>query len=77
MSSRAAFCKKRSAPVSTDTSDVDKFAGLTEGAAGLKLEQAQKRKKKLQIEKIDTRSRWSRCKALSSAPGLSKLRTGP
>ena len=48
--------EKRSPPVATDTSNVDNFAGRGERAAGLKLEQAQKRNKKLCDGEADDRT---------------------
>jgi hypothetical protein len=47
MSSTAVVGDRRSSHGPTDTSDVDNFAGRGEGAAGLKLEQSQKRNKTL------------------------------
>ena len=56
VSSTAVVGEKRSPPGATDTSNVDNFAGRGERAAGLKLEQAQKRNKKLCDGEADERT---------------------
>ena len=56
MSSAAVVGEMRSSPRSTDTSNVDNSAGRGKGAARLKLEQAQKRNKKLCDGEADERT---------------------